>query len=474
MIIKLALKNILARKSSIVIVLFIAFSVALFVITNSIFDSTENGIQETYVSSFTGDILIRPKNESPLSILGDETPVTGTFSETPILSPYLDIVDFIQENPNIDSFCPLISGFVALEYKNQKFPCIIFGVNAEDYLNIMNAIKIEQGKPFENDKEGIMLSTQISKHLNADIGSDIQFVVARGLSARIRTAPITAIYSYPVENSIFDEIVIISHEIARELLDIAGMYDSDDVVLEEDLENLLSDFDLESMFEEAEDVGQITKENSVFVSSDDNSFQENEAKASSWNFITCKVKNKKEVKHTIRMLNRYFKNNSWPVEAVNWRHAAGSNAMYLYFLRLIMNIGIFIILFAGFIVINNTLIINILDRTCEIGTMRAIGTTKKFVSLECMSETLIISIIAGFIGCLMGVILSYIISQSNIALTNAFLIQLFGCNKLVTLITAKNLFSSFCVSLSIGVVAWIYPVLAALKTSPVVAMQGGK
>lgn len=474
MIIKLALKNILARKSSIVIVLFIAFSVALFVITNSIFDSTENGIQETYVSSFTGDILIRPKNESPLSILGDETPVTGTFSETPILSPYLDIVDFIQENPNIDSFCPLISGFVALEYKNQKFPCIIFGVNAEDYLNIMNAIKIEQGKPFENDKEGIMLSTQISKHLNADIGSDIQFVVARGLSARIRTAPITAIYSYPVENSIFDEIVIISHEIARELLDIAGMYDSDDVVLEEDLENLLSDFDLESMFEEAEDVGQITKENSVFVSSDENSFQENEAKASSWNFITCKVKNKKEVKHTIRMLNRYFKNNSWPVEAVNWRHAAGSNAMYLYFLRLIMNIGIFIILFAGFIVINNTLIINILDRTCEIGTMRAIGTTKKFVSLECMSETLIISIIAGFIGCLMGVILSYIISKSNIALTNAFLIQLFGCNKLVTLITAKNLFSSFCVSLSIGVVAWIYPVLAALKTSPVVAMQGGK
>ena len=40
-----------------------------------------------------------------------------------------------------------------------------------------------------------MLSTQIANKIGAGIGSDIQFIVAEGLSARIRTARITAIYS---------------------------------------------------------------------------------------------------------------------------------------------------------------------------------------------------------------------------------------------------------------------------------------
>lgn len=474
MIFKLALKNILSRKSSFVIVLFISLSISLFVVTNSIFDCTENGIRETYISSFTGDFLIRPITASPISVLGDETPVIGTFSENPILSPYLDIVDYVDSLPEINCFCPLISGFVALEYKRKKYPAIIFGVNAKDYLKVMDAIKVKKGIPFENDKEGIMLSTQISRHLKADLGSDIQFLVTKGLSARIRSAPITAIYSYPVENLIFDEVVIVSHDIARELLDISGMYDSDDVVLEENIETLLSDFDIESMFDDAKDVDGILKEDTSFKVSSGSSFDEESAKDTSWNFITCKINNKYNVQSTIRKLNRYFKQNSWPVEAVNWRHAAGSNAMYLYFLRLIMNIGIFVILFAGFIVINNTLVINILDRTCEIGTMRAIGTSKGFVSLECMTETMILSVISGIIGCLIGIGLSFLISKSEISISNAFLKQLFASNKLVTLITFKNLFFSFCISMIIGCISWIYPVVIALKTSPVLAMQGGK
>lgn len=473
MILKLALKNIFARKSSFVIILFIAFSVALFVITNSVFDSTETGIQEAYVSSFTGDILLRPKTESPLSILGDETPITGTFSENPVINPYQEVVSLLKNTPTISLFTPIISGFVALDYEGNKYPSIIFGVETEEYLKIMDAVKIQKGKPFEKNQKGMMLSTQIAKHLKAGLGSDIQFVVARGLSARIRHAPITAIYSYPIENSIFDEIVLISPQIARELLDITGMFDDEHIVVDEEIEDILSDFDLDSMFDDALDVAEIHKDNTV-VEINQNDADEQEAAATSWNFIICKVNEKNAVNGTIRSLNRHFKKNAWPVEAVNWRHAAGSNAMYLYFLRMIMNTGIFIILFAGFIVINNTLVINILDRTCEIGTMRAIGTSKSFVCLECMTETLVISFIAGILGCLAGTLCSRCITNADITLTNAFLIQLFGGNKLVTSVTFANLLRSFCVSLFIGVIAWIYPVFTALNTSPVTAMQGGK
>ncbi|WP_039925073.1 hypothetical protein, partial [Treponema sp. JC4] len=119
MILKLAFKNIISRKSSAVIILFITFAVALLVLTNAIFDSTENGIQETFVSSFTGDIVIRPKNETPLSLLGDETPVTGSFTEIPIISPYELVYDFIKTIPQIVCFNPQIGGFAALDFKKR-------------------------------------------------------------------------------------------------------------------------------------------------------------------------------------------------------------------------------------------------------------------------------------------------------------------------------------------------------------------
>ena len=44
MLFYLAFKNIVSRKSSFVIVLFIAFAVMLMAVINSVFDSTENGI----------------------------------------------------------------------------------------------------------------------------------------------------------------------------------------------------------------------------------------------------------------------------------------------------------------------------------------------------------------------------------------------------------------------------------------------
>ena len=482
MILKLALKNIVSRKSSVVIVLFIAFAIALLVVTNSIFDSTENGIKETFVSSFTGDVVIRPKNDTPLSLLGDETPITGSFSEIPLVSPFEHIYDELEKIPEIALINPQVSGMAALDINGQKFPAVIFGTETETYLKIMDAVNILEGSAYSDEDKGIMLSTQIANKVGAGLGSDIQFVVAQGLTARIRTAPITAIYSYPVENAIFDQIVLINPETARELLGMNSMYDSAEVVLDDKTENLLSDYELDSLFDEgddfyAKDAVQVTqleeKEETEPVPQAAAEILSN-ATDTTWNFIVCKLKDSKDAKTVIKRLNKTFKKQGWAVEAVNWRSAAGSTAMYLYFLRLILNLGIIIVLIAGFIVINNTLVINILDRIQEIGTMRAIGTTKLFVSLQCMAETLILSVVAGILGLILGSLMSHIVSGIHITFSNAFLIQLFGGNTLVTILKASNLLKCFSISLILGMIAWIYPVHTALNTSPVTAMTGAK
>src|SRR5574344_1555931 len=115
-----------------------------------------------------------------------------------------------------------------------------------------------------------------------------------------------------------------------------------------------------------------------------------------------------------------------------------------------------------------------IDRTREIGTLRAIGASRLFISLQCMIETFILAIMAGIIGSIFGCIAARIITHAQIVFKNAFLIQLFGGNALITEVTANNLGSVSLLVLVIGIVGWIYPVQAALKVNPVEAMQGAK
>lgn len=475
MLLYLAFKNIVSKKSSFVIILFIAFAVMMLVVTNSVFDSTEQGVQETFVSSFTGDIVIRPEYKSPLSLFGDETPVTGSLTELPKLVPYDDISVYLSENPAISDFVPQVSGMSLLSSDEEDTKCYMFGVPAKKYLELMKSIKIIEGSPWNDGEKGIMLSKNYAESMKAKVGDTLQFAISEGFASRIRAVPLTAIYEYSVENSILDKIVLTNPETVRAIMDMADLSSSDKIELSDDVEGLLSTSDLDSLFSDAEDLSNSVQTDEVAISEEEiEAFNNSYTNSSSWNFLICRVHDPKQVKHIIKSLNKTFKDRDWPVEAVNWRSSAGNTAFYLYILRLILNIGIIIILGAGFIVVNNTLVINVLDRIREIGTMRAIGANKRYITKECASETLIMAFIAGVLGCILGVIASHIVSALHVTFSNSFLIQLFGGSVLHTQVNFSNLLGAFALSIFIGLIAWIYPLLNALHVNPVEAMQGVK
>lgn len=475
MLLYLAFKNIISKKSSFVIILFIAFAVMLLVITNAVFDSTEQGVQETFVSSFTGDIVIRPEYKSPLSLFGDETPVTGSLTEPPKLIPYDEIYSFLSEHPSINNLVPQVSGMAVLESDSEDTKCYMFGVPASKYLELMSSIRLIEGTAWADGEKGIMLSKPYAEKLKVKIGDTLQFEISEGFSSRIRSVPLTAIYEYSVDNAILDKIVLTNPETVRAIMDMSDLSSADKVEFSDDIEKMLTDFDLESFFSDAEDTSEGITTDEITVSSEDIAALENSyTNSSSWNFLICRVDNPKKVKKLIKSLNKTFKENDWPCEAVNWRSSAGNTAFYLYILRLILNIGIIIILGAGFIVVNNTLVINVLDRIREIGTMRAIGANKRYITKECASETLIMAFIAGISGCILGIIGSHVVSAMHITFSNSFIVQLFGGTVLQTSVSLQNLLGAFSLSIFIGLIAWIYPLINAIRVNPVEAMQGAK
>ena len=488
MILKLAYKNVISRRSSFVIILFVSFAVCLFCTANALFDSTEQGVQENYISSFTGDVMIRPKSNSQLSLFGDETPVTGELTRINTVIPYDDIVQTLSLQKQIDSFFSQVSCMAAMEYGSNRFATYVFGVNGDEYLKAMTSIKLLEGSAYTAGQKGVMLCSKAAQKLGVQLGDIVQFIVTDGPYVRIRAAPLTAIFEYNIHNDIFDRFAIADADTVRSLLDIAETTSEQIIEIDEDNTTLLDqdiDFDFDSLFEDVSDSEVLETQDSYDFTE---GFEETQllpevqvsdtpavyVPSSTWNFIVVRLKDAADAKKTIKKLNRIFHKKGWPVQATDWRHAAGSTALYLHWMRIIFNIGISIVLFAGFIIVNNTLVINVLDRTQEIGTLRAIGAKKRFISLQCMAETFIMTLTSGVIGVLLGVWACHLITKANIILHNSFLIQLFGGEALAIFVTPLNVAKMFALVIGLGIVGWIYPVINAVKVSPVRAMQGAR
>ncbi|MCR5080975.1 MAG: FtsX-like permease family protein [Treponema sp.] len=474
MIFRLAFKNIVSRKSSFVIILFIAFAISLMVMVNSIFDSTEKGVEKVYTRSFTGDVVIRPASDSPLSLFGDETPVTGKLTKIPLLVPYVDVMNFLSELPMVQKSISQISGRVVVESENaDKGFEYVFGVNAVDYADIMSSVKVVEGTPYAAGERGAFISRKIADRYKVGIGDELKFIVEDEMSVRIRAAKVSAIYEYEVQNEILDKIVLVDPFTIRSLLDMSDTVV--DVDIDDNNKDLLDDDMDDSMFDDAEDFKAEDSVEDDFPVVAEETVDEDPfgINSTAWNFIVLRAQKGVKPVRLVKYLNSQFKKKSWPVEAVTWRSAAGSTAMYLYWIRFIFNIGVIVILLAGFIVINNTLVINVLNRTQEIGTMRAQGASRKFVSFECMAETLLLTLTAGVLGVIFGSVICCAVSSVHIHFENSFLIQLFGSDTLEFAVSLSVILKALGLSVLLGVLGWIYPVRNALKVSPVKAMQGG-
>ncbi|MFH1586741.1 MAG: ABC transporter permease [Candidatus Diapherotrites archaeon] len=106
----------------------------------------------------------------------------------------------------------------------------------------------------------------------------------------------------------------------------------------------------------------------------------------------------------------------------------------------------------------NTILMSILDRTAEIGTLKATGWTNENVFIMIMYEALSIGILGGIIGMILGFAI------------DLFLASLLNINFLITF---PLLLQAFLFALFIGLIAGIYPAYRAVKLDPIEAIRSG-
>ena len=495
---RLALKNVISRKSSLVIILFISFAIALLFVSNAVFDGTDHGLERTFINSFTGNIVLRPKVDFPLSLFGDETPVTGKLSEIPTLVPYAKIKEAALDVEGVRAIVPQITGYAAVNVNDKRVPISLFGVPGEQYTTLMSSIKIVEGRVFKDGEAGLLLNTDALARINKaagvklGIGSDIQLLNGDGVSFSIRSVPLLGIYTYDSQNPTLSGIALLSPQTLRDLI---GMQDfSDTVEIDESQINLIEDdSSIDDLFGASQDFdGEEALDGPVLAggasgdgagdafavgaaaSGDSGSAGENvalQAESSVWSYLICMTDASANEGKIIKQLNKVFKENEWAVQAVNWRDAAGGSVYISFYLRIIFNIGIVLILLTGFIVVNNTLTVSSISRIGETGTIRALGAKRGFVIKEFLCETSLLTITSGIIGCLLGCLFTFMLQKAHIGISNTYLAQLFGGKTLTAAITASNAIQNLALSVVLAVVGCVYPVRVALRATPVEAMR---
>ena len=190
-----------------------------------------------------------------------------------------------------------------------------------------------------------------------------------------------------------------------------------------------------------------------------------------WNFLLLRLDSLRDTDRVTGELNAFFEEEGIAATAWNWEQAAGPFATTADVVRVVFNVAIVIVGVVAAIIIMNTLVISVIERTGEIGTMRALGAQRFFVWRLFFVESLVITGLFGAIGIGIGSAVVGALNVIGIPATTTFLEVLFAGPELRPVLSASTLLGSVAVVALIAVLSHIYPVSVALKVQPVRAMK---
>ncbi|MDC7227377.1 MAG: FtsX-like permease family protein [Spirochaetales bacterium] len=507
-LLRIAVRNLRQHSSkSLIIGIIMAVGVMILVVGNTLINTIDTGIERSFIDNYTGNIMITGETKNDLSLFGVRSP--SGLEETPTIPDFEMIKNHLDEIPGIVSAANQITGFGIINIEKvdeDKGPYmgLLFGIEPEQYREMFSNTIISEGHFLAPGEEGILMSRSNVDTMNeifelnpgVGVGDKILITAPGSAGFKIREVEIKGIYTLEHESEAAGYISYIDAQTLRVMKGM-NLGNQGEVELSDEETSLLSDDSFDAMFEvdaftgEAELDFEMTEDNLFSIldldsagdeavinvedmfSEDDAGAVDTEVPAESftWEYILLKTENQRSAARIISELNIWFADNGISATAQDWKAAAGPFSTTADVIRIVFNIAIILVAIVAIIIMTNTLVINVVERTAEIGTMRALGAHKGFIRRMVTTEVFTISVIFGFIGMLVGVFVLVIVGWIGFEATNPFLEILFAGPILKPVYSASSVFGSWVTVIIIGMIANIYPLRLALKVQPIKAMM---
>ena len=527
-LLRIALRNLSEhRGKTLIIGSIVALAVVVLVVGNAMMDTARTGIERAFINNYTGNIMVSGLAEGEISLFGVHS--VGALEQTPAIPEFNEINDYLTGNPQITATTTQISGFGFVRMEDDRIEglensafTVLFGIDPTSYREMFDNLILIDGTYLEPGAEGVMLSTSRIEDLEKaalrglddagvqeeeyeiHVGDDIRIVsgLSQGLP-RIRIVPLIGIYEMTgISEGVGAELIsYIDAQTLRALLGLS-LGASSEIILDYEQTELLDRAEaarsdaLEEEFFSADPFGEDVFGDAVIseasgevidfenlagllatgdaTSEAEEAVVEIEAEidaGTTWHYFLVRVENPRRTDQVVTELNEWFISQGISAQAGNWEMAAGPFATTADVIRTVFNIAILVVGVVAVIIIMNTMVLSVMERTSEIGTMRALGAQRGFVWRMFMVETLVITSLFGLIGVATGLSIIGILHLIGVPATNTFLTILFAGPELKPVPSAISVLGSLVIVSVIGILAHLYPVSVALKIQPIKAIQ---
>ncbi|MBK6847216.1 MAG: FtsX-like permease family protein [Proteobacteria bacterium] len=172
----------------------------------------------------------------------------------------------------------------------------------------------------------------------------------------------------------------------------------------------------------------------------------------------------------LRTLNRRL---GLGVAAIGWREASGVVGQLVDVIRYALYGAMLVIFLVALIIVNNALLLATLERTREIGTLRAIGAQRSFVLRMIVAETVVMVAVFGGCGAALGSAALLWLGHHGIPATTDFFHFLFSGPRLYPALAWSQVALALASCALVALIATLSPARLALRVTPREAMAEG-
>jgi putative ABC transport system permease protein len=507
LILKISLRNLLKHKGKSLIIGLILFLASLIMsFGNAVISGMDKGLTKGFVNGFTGDFVIlsdKEENDSVfLKIMGK--PIK-------LINNYKEIKSVLSEQKYINKFLPIgrNAGMILNEDGGDPWYMMTIGVDFAEYQKMFpNNLKKIEGKLL--DGKGILISEkdriEIYEYMNTwfypentkfnfknfkkdekdDPAKENEIdtknsIVIMGYSDQESVLdvrmPVVGIIKYNSLSSIFGHFNIMDIESYRKCMGYFSASEQD-TKIDQYKQNLLDTENLDNAFGDASIFSTLTSTftDTINMQTTEQIVPQTKEKTNledgAYNLVLIRLKAGVNQKKALKDLNIVLKKNNLDVRATTWKKAMGVIGNLSIIIKGALFLFVIFLFFVAAIIIINTLTMSAIERTSEIGMMRAIGAKKSFISKMFFTEIGILSAIFGGFGIVFGVVAVKIIPSFNIyAGDNHFLEILYGGDKFNPIISPLDLTFIIGQLVLVTVISSLYPIKVANNITPLEAIS---
>ncbi len=505
LVLKIAWRNIQRHKGKSIIIGTILFLGALIMtIGNGVIAGMEKGLQDNIINGFTGDIVIISDKQESDNVLFT---MMGTTIEP--IHNFLQIKEVLSEQSYVERFLPAGENMAMILNEEGGAPGFAFliGVDYAKYQEMFpDNMKPVEGRLLEEGERGVIIPTgsrktfydytglwfiPINEKFNLDnfkkelgdkedtaglvIKDNIVFLGfnEKNTSLDIRL-DIKGVVKFKGLDTIFGHYNFVDIESYREC---QGYFSASEKTVEipDEKKEILESDNLDSFFEEGSIIvskAKTTTEAEVKLTPLEEKpvAEQIDIEAGTYNLVFVKLKEGISINEGLEKINKEIKSADLGVRAISWKKAFGLIGSMATIIKGALFGFVTLLFFVAIVIIVNTLSMAALERTSEIGMMRAVGARKSFISNMFLAETGILSFMFGGVGIIFGTFIVKIVPVLNITSSNDMVQILYGGDKFVPFLNLPDIMLTVIQLAMVTLIAIIYPIKVAKSITPLDAI----